>query len=137
MQFPSSREIGAAIELNGQWANALSSEVEIHRIALIDQQGTRQVIEIPALAFRFLGEVLAAIAAGNSAWILPVPSELTLAEAGRYLGVSKRHLLSLLSEGAIPHATGGRRSRIKLADMLVYEEQRNAVGPTTIGEQAS
>jgi len=85
--------------------------------------------EAPIALTKSLFEVLkiavAALTAGQAVAISPLERMLTTTEAGDLLGMSRQYLTRLLDTGAIPHSFTGRHRRIKLADVLAYQRERN------------
>lgn len=69
---------------------------------------------------------VAALMAGHAVAISPLERILTTTEAGDILGVSRQYLTRLLDSGAIPYSFTGRHRRIKLADVLAYQHERDA-----------
>lgn len=123
--LPDEKEINAATESSRQLAAFLSTKVEIQRIELIDQSQQREVIELPTVALRLLGEILSELALGNTVKVVPIHAELTTQEGADMLNVSRPHLVKLLDEGALPHTKTGRHRRIKFNDLMAYKEQRD------------
>lgn len=123
--LPDEKEINAATESSRQLAAFLSTKAEIQRIELIDQSQQREVIELPTVALRLLGEILSELALGNTVKVVPIQAELTTQEGADMLNVSRPHLVKLLDEGALPHTKTGRHRRIKFNDLMAYKEQRD------------
>lgn len=123
--LPDEKEINVATESSRQLAAFLSTKVEIQRIELIDQSQQREVIELPTVALRLLGEILSELALGNTVKVVPIHAELTTQEGADMLNVSRPHLVKLLDEGALPHTKTGRHRRIKFNDLMAYKEQRD------------
>jgi excisionase family DNA binding protein len=76
--------------------------------------------------FEVLKIAVSALMAGHAVAISPLERMLTTTEAGDILGVSRQYLTRLLDSGTIPHTFTGRHRRIKLADLLAYQHERNA-----------
>jgi len=83
---------------------------------------SKQIIEIPLKAYRFLHAILSSMAEGKSVILLPTDSELSTQEAAELLNVSRPHIVKLLEEEKIPHHKVGSHRRIQLKDLLKYDE---------------
>lgn len=83
-------------------------------------------IVVPAVAFRFLVEVLTELANGNAVTVSPVYVELTSHQAADLLNVSRPYLIKLLDEEQIPYRRVGNRRKIRLPDLLAYKRRNEA-----------
>ncbi len=83
-------------------------------------------IRLTKSLFDVLKIAVGALMAGHAVAISPLERMLTTTEAGDILGVSRQYLTRLLDSGAIPHSFTGRHRRIKLADLLAFQHERNA-----------
>ncbi|OLR91039.1 helix-turn-helix domain-containing protein [Actinokineospora bangkokensis] len=115
----------------------LSSVLEaLHgdQAALIGPGGER--VELPAEVFGVLRDVVEALSQGMAITIAPRNTLLTTQEAADLLGVSRPTLVKLLESGAIPFALRGRHRRVKLADVIAYEERMLATRQAALSELA-
>lgn len=71
-----------------------------------------------------LVKALEALASGYAITIAPQHTTLTTQQAADMLGVSRPTLTKLLDEGRIPYERPNSHRRIKLADLLEYQQQR-------------
>jgi excisionase family DNA binding protein len=71
-----------------------------------------------------LVKALEALASGYAVTIAPQHTTLTTQQAADMLGVSRPTLTKLLHEGRIPYERPNSHRRIKLADLLEYQQQR-------------
>jgi excisionase family DNA binding protein len=67
---------------------------------------------------------LEALASGYAVTIAPQHTTLTTQQAADVLGVSRPTLTKLLHEGKIPYERPNSHRRIKLADLLEFQQQR-------------
>ncbi|MGH3452554.1 MAG: excisionase family DNA-binding protein [Haloechinothrix sp.] len=69
-----------------------------------------------------------AMAEGQAVTVLPSDAELTPAEAGELLGVSRPYVVRLLDNGTMPseRLPGSTHRRIRLADVLAYRANRES-----------
>jgi excisionase family DNA binding protein len=81
---------------------------------------------LPPEVFEVLRDVVAAMASGQAVTIAPVHQRLTTQEAADLLGISRPTLVKLLDGGEIPYEQPGRHRRVRLADVLAYQQHRSA-----------
>ncbi len=86
-------------------------------------QGIDEEIVIPIQAFLLLKSILSNMAKGKSIALFLSDSEISTQQAADILNVSRPHVVKLLNNGAIPHKKVGTHRRIKLKDLLNYEEK--------------
>lgn len=132
--LPDEREIAAAVESSLQLASFLSTKLVTQRIELVGGDQHRQTVELPTFALRLLGEILSALALGNTVKVVPIHAELTTQQGADLLNVSRPYLVKLLDEGVIPHTKTGRHRRIKFADLEAYKSQREAESHSALDE---
>lgn len=88
---------------------------------LTGPDGTR--LELPGEVFEVLREVVAALAQGLAITVAPHQTVLSTSEAAHLLGISRPTLVRLLESGEIPFDKPGRHRRVRLADMLAYQQR--------------
>ena len=73
-----------------------------------------------------LAEVVQAMRRGQAVSFAPLGQQLTTQQAADLLGVSRPTLIKILESGRIPYEQPGRHRRLRLSDVLSYQEQRRA-----------
>ncbi|MDL2343017.1 helix-turn-helix domain-containing protein [Deinococcus sp. MIMF12] len=87
-------------------------------------QGEQQRVTLPPTLAHLLSEVLGRLAQGEALTILPAGRELTTQEAADLLGVSRPFLIEkVLEAGRLPYRRVGKHRRIRLGDLLDYQQQ--------------
>jgi excisionase family DNA binding protein len=101
---------------------------------LIGPGGKAEIL--PNNLYSFLLRLLADLRAGQSVTILQSRHELTTAEAGRVLGVSRQYLVQLLEHGEIPFHMTGTHRRVYVRDLLAYKAGRDSSRRKTLDDLA-
>jgi len=91
------------------------------KAALIDPSG--QARPIPDEIFRILVQVTNAFAAGEGITVVPQGMTMTSQQAADFLGISRPTLVRLLEAGEIPFEKPGRHRRVRLEDLIAYQER--------------
>ena len=91
------------------------------RPALVGSDGGK--LEVPEAVFEALVQVATAMAQGRGVTVIPRSALLTTQEAADLLGISRPTLVRLLTDGEMPYEQRGRHRRIRLADLLEYQEK--------------
>lgn len=93
-----------------------------------------QQTPLPMEAYRVLVDVVEAMKQGKGISVMPVDQRLTTQEAADFLGISRPTLVKLLEDGTIAfeRPSGSRHRRVRLDDVLRYQEQRRAASRTTL-----
>jgi len=73
--------------------------------------------------YELLHDVLEALAHGLAITVAPVHTVLTTGQAAQLLGISRPTLVRLLESGEIPFEQPARHRRVRLADVLAYQER--------------
>ena len=101
---------------------------------LIGPDGNTEIL--PNNLYSFLLRLLADLRAGHSVTILQSRHELTTAEAGKILGMSRQFLVRLLEKGAIPFHLVGTHRRIYVRDVIAYKSRRDLERRETLNDLA-
>lgn len=100
---------------------ALRPDVSGQAPALVDRDGAR--IDLPDELFEVLRDVATALSQGLAVSVAPQHTTLTTSEAANLLGISRPTLVRLLDQGEIPFEKPARHRRVRLADLLAYQER--------------
>lgn len=92
--------------------------------ALVDPNGNAR--PIPEEIFRILDQVTNALAAGQGITVVPQGMSMTTQQAADFLGISRPTLVRLLESGAIEFEQPGRHRRVRLQNLLDYQQQFRA-----------
>lgn len=77
------------------------------------------------------------LAKGEDVALVPVHKELTTQEAAALLNVSRPFLVKLLDDGVIPSAKAGTHRRVRLSDVLAYQQHRSKMNKRLLDEMLS
>ena len=105
------------------------------RFALVDRE-TNKTTEIDETFYRLIQQLLVNLAQNRAVSIIPIAHELTTHQAAEVLNVSRPFLVGLLDKGAIPHRKVGTHRRIRLEDLLDYQEKTRVDGEEALEELA-
>lgn len=92
------------------------------RVVLAVDDVPETKVTVPAAAFKLFIEVLDELARGNAVTVAPVHAELTTQQAAELLNVSRPYLVKLLEDGVLPCRKVGTHRRIRLTDVLAYQQ---------------
>jgi excisionase family DNA binding protein len=99
---------------------------------LVGPDGSQLVL--PDEIYKVLRSVVDAMSQGLAITIAPHHTLLTTQEAADLLSISRPTLVRLLEDGEIPFALRGRHRRIKLADVVEYQERVRVSRRATLDE---
>jgi excisionase family DNA binding protein len=111
---------------------AILSRVQTPR--LIGPDG--DAIDLPEAVLEALKLIVDAMARGQSLTLVPHDKELTTQDAADLLHVSRPHLIKLLDTGELPFHRVGTHRRIKIEDMLAYQQRRDETRKAALDELA-
>jgi excisionase family DNA binding protein len=81
-------------------------------------------VPLPAAVYRVLRHVVEVMRQGKATVVAPQGLLLTTQEAADFLGVSRPTLVKLLEDGAIPFEKPNRHRRVRLQDLLDFQNRR-------------
>jgi excisionase family DNA binding protein len=90
-------------------------------VMLTGPDGTR--LNLPGEIFEVLRDIVAALAQSLAVTVAPHQTVLSTGETASLLGVSRPTLVRLLEAGEIPFSQPGRHRRVRLADLLAYQQR--------------
>ena len=93
-------------------------------------------IELPAELREIVDKVVSSMRRGNAITLAPHAMRLTTQEAADLLGISRPTLIKLLETGKIPFETPNRHRRIRLLDLLSYQDVRHVEREQALRELA-
>ncbi len=91
-------------------------------------------IPVPESVFFVLERVAEVLARGDAITVVPVGKELTTQQAADLLNVSRQYLVRLLNEKRIPHTKVGKHRRLRIEDVLAFNEKRDAERRSALDE---
>lgn len=81
-------------------------------------------VPLPAEVYRVLRKVVEVMRQGKATLVAPQGLLLTTQEAAEFLGVSRPTLVKLLESGAIPFEKPNRHRRVRLQDLIDFQQRR-------------
>lgn len=91
-------------------------------------------VPLPDEVYRVLRQVIEVMRQGKATLIAPQGLLLTTQEAGDFLGISRPTLVKLLEDGAIPFEKPNRHRRVRLQDLVDFQQRRRAERRATLNE---
>ena len=82
-----------------------------------------ETLVVPRAAAVMLAQILALLAIGQGAQIIPDVAELTTQQAADFLNVSRPYLIGLLEADEIPYRMVGTHRRIRFEDLREYRRR--------------
>lgn len=105
--------------------------------ALLGPDG--QTVPLPEEIFHVLVDIVSAMKIGKAITVAPVDQMLTTQEAADFLGISRPTLVKLLETGRLPfeRVAGGRHRRIRLDDVIRYQESKRRESRETLASMTA
>lgn len=88
--------------------------------------GGGEPVEVPPSAVRVFADLLEHMRRGESVRVVVDDEEITTQQAADLLKVSRPYLVGLVDRGEIPSRKVGVRRRMKVSDVLLYQEVEQA-----------
>ena len=101
---------------------------------LVDEHGNR--LELPKPIYALLVRVASALQEGKAIALVPEMQELTTQAAANILGVSRPHLIKLIESGQIPFHKVGAHRRIRMKDLIKFQQNRDSDRRKALNELA-
>ncbi len=79
-------------------------------------------IELPPKALRLIADLLGQMARRQPVALFPQELELTTQDAAQILNVSRPFVVKEMEAGRLPHRKVGRHRRIRLEDVMTYQQ---------------
>ena len=79
-------------------------------------------IELPPKALRLIADLLGQMARRQPVALFPQELELTTQDAAQILNVSRPFVVKEMEAGRLPHRKVGRHRRIRLEDVVAYQQ---------------
>lgn len=89
-------------------------------------QHNQESLRLPSKAFSLLSVIISNMAAGRSMAIVLADATISTQEAADYLEVSRPYVVRLLENGEIPFSKVGTHRRIKVGDLVAYQNKMKA-----------
>lgn len=107
-----------------EWLDSLTSAGDVRpSIQLRGADG--RTFDMPTPVYALLNRILPVLAQGDAVSIVEVHKELTIQAAANLLNVSRPFFLKLLDSGVLPYLRVGTRRRVRLGDVLAYQDARS------------
>ena len=93
-------------------------------------------LTLPHSVYDVLRVVVDNLAQDKGVRIMPVNAELTTQQAADLLNVSRPYLINLLRTEKIPYTMVGTHRRVRLEDLLVYQDSRETMRRKLLDQMA-
>lgn len=123
LHLPTESEAQLSQESSRILAAHLRATANTRQIKVVEADGSEQAVEIPAIAFHLLVDILTQMAQGNAVTLVPLHAELTTQQAADVLNVSRPFLVNLLESGKMPFRKVGKHRRVRFQDLMDYKKQ--------------
>ena len=131
VDIPNQEERASIARLSSALQSALAHDEARYR--LVGPHG--ESLELPQEVLVILARAAAILARGQSISILAVHKELTTQQAADLLNLSRQYLVRMLDDGKIPHTRTGKHRRLRIEDVLAFQEARDRQRRESLGER--
>jgi excisionase family DNA binding protein len=94
-------------------------------LTLVGGEQAQEKVILPESLKPLLKQILVEMAKGNEVMVLAKDAEMTTQEAADYLKVSRAYLVKVIDRGDLPSRLIGNHRRVKVKDVLLYEQSLN------------
>ena len=119
-----------------QKISSLKTNVNDSGAVQITVTGSEEPLSIPKKAMALLKVILDNMAQGKSITLLPSDSEISTQQAADILNVSRPYLIKLIEVGKIPSKKVGTHRRLRLTDILAYDNRMKEIQDEKLAELA-
>lgn len=119
-----------------QKISSLKTNINDSGAVQITVTGSEESLSIPKKAMALLNVILDNMAQGKSITLLPSDSEISTQQAADILNVSRPYLIKLVETGKIPSKKVGTHRRLRLSDILDYDNKMKEIQDEKLAELA-
>jgi excisionase family DNA binding protein len=119
--IPTEADIKISIQSSRVLASLTNSHSQTQKITVESENGKKESLLIPSVAYELLIDILSQISQGNAVTLVPVQAELSTQQAANLLNVSRPYLIKLLESKKIPYRKIGKHRRILAKDLYQYK----------------
>lgn len=101
-----------------------SAEALLRSQETVELAGGGMAVPLPPELRNLLAEIVRTMRRGQAVTVAPLSQQLTTQQAADLLGISRPTLIKLLEAGRIPYETPGRHRRLRLSDVLAFQQAR-------------
>ncbi len=101
-----------------------AAELLLKHVGQVSLVAEDHAVALPPELRDLLAEVVRTMRRGQAVTLAPLGQQLTTQQAADLLGVSRPTLVKFLEAGRIPYETPGRHRRLRLRDVLAFQQSR-------------
>lgn len=107
------------------FSRALENVPANHAQIMVDGK-TTETLAVPQAVFEVLKIVADQMGKGRAISVVPTKMRVTTQQAADLLGVSRQHVVNLITEKEIPFEMVGTHRRIRMEDLVEYKRRRES-----------
>jgi excisionase family DNA binding protein len=107
------------------FSRALEHVSADHAQIVVNGKGPER-LAVPRPIFEVLKMVADQMGKGRAISVVPTKMLITTQQAADILGVSRQHVVKLITEKELPHEMVGTHRRIRIEDLIQYKRRREA-----------